>query len=220
MFNLDSFIYEYVTKRPSSMFEQDIRAYDVKLHELIGGKSVLVIGGAGSIGSSFIRAILPFKPAELVVVDTNENALTELTRSLRSNFALSQVVPDIYLPYPMDYNTAGMLLADPHEMTPDFWGSVGMLLGWTLSGVIERRFIQFDCGGTKGRKAVRFLVGAILFALVYEVAMPALVAGLDPNLGKFLQRFAAFIAAGCLYPAAIKFVQNRSKNTLGPTTQP
>ena len=123
-------------------------------------------------------------------------------------------------PYPMDYNTAGMLLADPHEMTPDFWGSVGMLLGWTLSWVIERRFIQFDCGGTKGRKAVRFLVGAILFALVYEVAMPALVAGLDPNLGKFLQRFAAFIAAGCLYPAAIKFVQNRSKNTLSPTTQP
>lgn len=105
MFNLDSFIYEYVTKRPGSMFEQDIRAYDVKLHELIGGKSVLVIGGAGSIGSSFIRAILPFKPAELVVVDTNENALTELTRSIRSNFALSQVVPDIYLPYPMDYSS-------------------------------------------------------------------------------------------------------------------
>ena len=38
------------------------------------GKSVLVIGGAGSIGSSFIKVLLPFKPASLVVVDTNENA--------------------------------------------------------------------------------------------------------------------------------------------------
>ena len=105
MFNIDSFIYEYVTKRPGSMFEQDIRSNDEKLYELIGGKSLLVIGGAGSIGSSFIRAILPFKPAELVVVDTNENALTELTRSLRSSFTLSQFVPDIYLPYPMDYSS-------------------------------------------------------------------------------------------------------------------
>lgn len=68
-------------------------------------KSVLVIGGAGSIGSSFIRAILPFKPTELIVVDTNENALTELTRSLRSSLILSTYVPDIYLPYPMDYSS-------------------------------------------------------------------------------------------------------------------
>ena len=66
------------------MFLQDIEQNKEKLYDSINGKSFLVIGGAGSIGSSFIRAVLPFKPAELVVVDTNENALTELTRSLRS----------------------------------------------------------------------------------------------------------------------------------------
>ncbi len=82
MFNLTSFINEYVTKRPRSMFEGDIQSNNTSLSAAIEDKSVLVIGGAGSIGSSFIRAILPFKPAELVVVDTNENALTELTRSL------------------------------------------------------------------------------------------------------------------------------------------
>ncbi len=37
---------------------------------------MLVIGGAGSIGSSFIKAILTFRPAELVVVDINENAFS------------------------------------------------------------------------------------------------------------------------------------------------
>ena len=47
-------------------------------------KRVLVIGGAGSIGSSFIRALLPFMPSRLVVVDLNENGLAELTRDLRS----------------------------------------------------------------------------------------------------------------------------------------
>ena len=87
------------------MFEQDILAKHEKLSSSIENKSVLVIGGAGSIGSSFIRAIIPFRPAELVIVDTNENALTELTRSLRSSESLSSYIPDIYLPYPMDYSS-------------------------------------------------------------------------------------------------------------------
>ncbi len=98
MFNLESFINKYVTKRPGSMFEVDVNGNIDALKGCIKNKSVLVIGGAGSIGSSFVRAILPFKPAELIVVDTNENALTELTRSLRSSYVLSSFVPDTYLP--------------------------------------------------------------------------------------------------------------------------
>ncbi len=101
MFNLDHFISKYVTKRPSSMFYPDIEANKEVLSEKIQGKSVLVIGGAGSIGSSFIKAILPFKPSALVVVDTNENALAELTRDLRSTKVM--FVPDDYIPYPMDF---------------------------------------------------------------------------------------------------------------------
>ena len=105
MFNLDQFINKYVIKRDTSMFLEDINAHKDELTEKINGKSVLVIGGAGSIGSAFIRSILPYDPAELVIVDTNENALTELTRSLRSSGELSQHIPKIYLPYPMDYNS-------------------------------------------------------------------------------------------------------------------
>lgn len=101
MFNLEKFISTYVTKRPQSMFLQDIESNKGKLTEKIEGKKVLVIGGAGSIGSSFIKAILPFKPATLVVVDTNENALAELTRDLRSTKGM--YVPEDYIPYPMDF---------------------------------------------------------------------------------------------------------------------
>ena len=101
MFNLDQFISQYVTKRPSSMFRQDLEANREALEKGIRGKSVLVIGGAGSIGSSFIRALLPFRPASLVVADTNENALAELTRDLRSTGGM--YVPEDYLPYPMDF---------------------------------------------------------------------------------------------------------------------
>lgn len=101
MFDLNSFISKYVTKRPESMFRVDIEENKDALKEKIEGKTVLVIGGAGSIGSSFIKAILPFKPSTLVVVDTNENALAELTRDLRSTKGM--FVPEDYIPYPMDF---------------------------------------------------------------------------------------------------------------------
>lgn len=101
MFDLNKFIGQYVTKRPQSMFLKDIESNRDELVRKIEGKSVLVIGGAGSIGSSFIKAILPFKPATLVVVDTNENALAELTRDLRSTKGM--YVPQDYIPYPMDF---------------------------------------------------------------------------------------------------------------------
>ena len=101
MFNLDEFIAKHVTNRETSMFLADIENNKEALTEKIAGKSVLVVGGAGSIGSSFIKAILPFKPASLVVVDTNENALAELTRDLRSTKEM--YVPGDYVPYPMDF---------------------------------------------------------------------------------------------------------------------
>lgn len=101
MFNIDKFISQYVTKRPKSMFLSDIENHEKELSNAIQSKRVLVIGGAGSIGSSYIKAILPFHPASLIVVDINENALAELTRDLRSTKGM--YVPDEYIPYPMDF---------------------------------------------------------------------------------------------------------------------
>ena len=101
MFSLSNFIASYVTKRPVSIFLRDVEEHNDILSSKIAGKSVLVIGGAGSIGSSFIKAILPFKPKTLVVVDTNENALAELTRDLRSTKEM--YVPADYVTYPMDF---------------------------------------------------------------------------------------------------------------------
>lgn len=103
MFDLNQFICDTITKRKTSMFLQDIEANQELLSKKIKGKSVLVIGGAGSIGSSFIKAVLPFEPQSLVVVDTNENALAELTRDLRSTGDL--YIPQDYIPYPMDFSS-------------------------------------------------------------------------------------------------------------------
>lgn len=101
MFNLDKFIADSVTFRPSSMFEPDIKANAETLTREIKSKKVCVIGGAGSIGSSFIKAVLRFEPASVVVVDLNENGLAELVRDVRSTEGL--YVPDEFRCYTLNF---------------------------------------------------------------------------------------------------------------------
>jgi len=103
-FDLDSFIARHVIGRDESLFAADLAAHESELRAGIQGKSVLVIGGAGTIGSSFIRALLRFEPSRLYVVDLNENGLTELTRDLRST--LGQFVPADYKTYPISFGDA------------------------------------------------------------------------------------------------------------------
>lgn len=98
----DNFISTFVTKRKESMFASDIEDNHTSLSHEINNKSILVIGGAGTIGSSFIKEILPFNPRSLIVVDINENGLTELTRDLRSS--KGNFIPKDYITYPMSYS--------------------------------------------------------------------------------------------------------------------
>ena len=101
MFNLVKFISDSVTFRPVSMFAADIEANKDTLTREIKGKSVCVIGGAGSIGSSFIKAVLRFEPKSVVVVDLNENGLAELVRDVRSTYGL--YVPDEFRCYTLNF---------------------------------------------------------------------------------------------------------------------
>ena len=101
MFNLDKFIADSVTFRPVSMFEPDIQANAETLTKEIKGKKVCVIGGAGSIGSSFIKAVLRFEPASVVVIDLNENGLAELVRDVRSTQGL--YVPEEFRCYTLNF---------------------------------------------------------------------------------------------------------------------
>lgn len=103
-FSTKSFIKKHITLRPQSLLAADLVAHQEKLAAEINGKSALVIGGAGTIGSSFIKALLKFKPSQLIVVDTNENGLTELTRDLRSS--LGYHIPDTYITYPINFGDA------------------------------------------------------------------------------------------------------------------
>jgi len=72
--------------RTKNLFEDDIKALDKNLKEIVSSSSFLVIGGAGSIGSAVTKEIFIRDPIKLYVVDISENNLVELVRDIRSEF--------------------------------------------------------------------------------------------------------------------------------------
>ena len=100
IFDLDRFIRDRVTRRERSLLDPDFARHDSALHSRIDGKRVLVIGGAGSIGSQYIKALLRFKIASLCVVDVSENGLTELVRDVRS---AGHGIPRDFTTYPVNF---------------------------------------------------------------------------------------------------------------------
>ncbi len=95
-----------VIGRTSDWFAEDMAARDGEIRERVAGRRVLVLGGAGSIGSASIRTLLPFRPATLHVVDQSENNLAELVRDLR-NQNNGEVPPD-FRALPLDFGSPTM----------------------------------------------------------------------------------------------------------------
>ena len=60
----------------------EVKLSQGEIRSYLHGKSVLVTGAGGSIGSQIVREIFKFKPSNLILVDVNENALYMLERDL------------------------------------------------------------------------------------------------------------------------------------------
>jgi FlaA1/EpsC-like NDP-sugar epimerase len=101
VFNTEQFIGEAITGRKESLLAKDLQDYHEAVYKEIHDKAVLVIGGAGTIGSSFIKALLRYQPKKLVVADINENGLTELVRDCRSRNDIS--LPNNFKSYPVNF---------------------------------------------------------------------------------------------------------------------
>lgn len=74
-----------ITGRSRSMFADDVAARADALHTAIAGKRLLVVGGAGSIGSATARLLASYAPAALHIADISENYLADLARDLRNS---------------------------------------------------------------------------------------------------------------------------------------
>jgi FlaA1/EpsC-like NDP-sugar epimerase len=64
---------------------------DAGLHSFLGGKSVLVTGAGGSIGSELCRQIAAYLPARIVLFDASEFALYSIEQEFRERLPHAQI---------------------------------------------------------------------------------------------------------------------------------
>lgn len=64
-----------------------------ELQRFLAGKTILVTGAGGSIGSEICRQIMRFCPQSLILVERAENNLFEIDRELREAWLGSEIIP-------------------------------------------------------------------------------------------------------------------------------
>jgi FlaA1/EpsC-like NDP-sugar epimerase len=71
-----------------------LKSFLKKMRNQLKNKTILVTGGAGSIGSEIVKALIPKKPKKIIVFDIDDIALFIMQRTLRSKI-LDFIVGDI-----------------------------------------------------------------------------------------------------------------------------
>lgn len=77
---------------------QPIVLDNLSISNQLENKTILITGGAGSIGSEIVRQVLNFKPKKVVVLDQAETPLHELSleiEALNPDFEVSTIIGDI-----------------------------------------------------------------------------------------------------------------------------
>src|SRR4051812_28778333 len=64
-----------------------------ELQRFLAGKSILVTGAGGSIGSEICRQAMKFCPKRLILLERAENALFEIDRELRERWIGADIRP-------------------------------------------------------------------------------------------------------------------------------
>jgi FlaA1/EpsC-like NDP-sugar epimerase len=72
---------------------EPIHLDDKNLHDFLTGKTVMVTGAGGSIGSELVRQIAEFHPKLLLLVERTEFVLFQIERELSKNFSDLNFVP-------------------------------------------------------------------------------------------------------------------------------
>ena len=71
--------------RTKPLFESDYQRFLKRMQEKAVKSSFLVVGGAGSIGSAVVKALVSLGAKKVQIVDISENNLVELVRDIRSS---------------------------------------------------------------------------------------------------------------------------------------
>ena len=181
---------------------------DAGLHTLLNGKTVLVTGGGGSIGSELCRQIARFKPHTLVLYELSEFALYSMEQEMAAKYTALNIVcliGNVRDPARLDevfaaYKPAVVFHAAAYKHVPlmeqqNVWQAIcnNVLGTWSVAAAAQRHG-----------------VAQFVFISTDKAVNPTNVMGAS-------KRLAEMVCQGLQQPTGTRFVIVRFGNVLGST---
>jgi len=187
---------------------EPVRLEENRIHESIVGRSVLITGAAGSIGSELCRQTARFQPAKLILFDQAESPLYSIDLELRAQFPSINIVAELG-----DVRDAGAVdeLIHRHEVDSIFHAAAYKHVPMMEAHIIEA--VKANIFGTWNlvRAAYRNHVSNFVMISTDKAVNPSSVMGLTKRLAELIVH--AQSSNGT--KAATRFASVRFGNVLG-----
>lgn len=175
-----------------------------KIEEELKGKSILVTGGAGSIGSEIVRQICEYDYKSLIIIDQAESALYDLQQELKQNGFHN------FVPIVGDIRDKNRLNAIFQEHKPNIVFHAAAYKHVPLMEYNSYEAIKVNIAGTKtvADLAINYAVDKFVFVSTDKAVNPTNVMGAS-------KRIAEMYMSCMQQELKTKFIITRFGNVLG-----
>lgn len=183
-----------------------------KISAQIKGKTVMITGGAGSIGSEIVRQILTFNPYKIIILDQAESPLHSLQleiSELVSDIKIRTVLADI-----KDYSALEMVF---EKYKPDFVYHAAAYKHVPLMEDNPSQAIFTNVLGTKNLADLskKFLVEKFVMISTDKAVNPSSVMGASKRIAEKYVQSLNYHLVSLNKKNATKFITTRFGNVLG-----
>jgi FlaA1/EpsC-like NDP-sugar epimerase len=188
--------FEYLNDRLSTSMLQDLAPDDLlprhqvsfdeeEVRGRVAGRRVLVTGAGGSIGREICRQLASCAPEQLVLVDTNENALYLLYRDLERSFPRLSLAPEV-----ADVRDGDRMRALGRRYAPQDVFHAAAHKHVPLMELVPEEAVKTNVGGCRNVVAMAHEAGAERFVLIStdKAVNPVGAMGASKNLAELIVR--------------------------------
>ena len=183
-----------------------------KISAQINGKTVLITGGAGSIGSEIVRQVVGFKPYKIIILDQAESPLHSLCLEITEvaeNVKVRTVLADI-----KDYN---LLESVFEKYKPDFVYHAAAYKHVPLMEENPSQAIYTNVIGTKNLADLssKYLVEKFVLISTDKAVNPSSVMGASKRIAEKYVQSLNYHLVNLKNTQSTKFITTRFGNVLG-----
>ena len=168
-------------------------------------QDVIVGGVMGCIVMITVYKILP-------IINNNKN-VDIIIAIVSIVIAIIIALYTTFKGYPVDYDATGKILVEGSKMAKDTYMSVGWNIGFFVSWIIERRFVNFSDGKNIQQNALRLLFGLLSLYVINLIIRNSISVSIGGFLGIIIQSALEMAYIVTIFPFIFNFFENkRNKN--------